>query len=185
MKKLSEDLKKMLAGLACQDASDYLSISEKMKVLGGSQNNQQKLPPSAGHASRPSTRRIAFISDGSGLHAPLDYAIDAGIRQNAQIDLLIHGTADSERISALLKKIKDAGVNCQRVQFDTDVTATDGIIEYIFKHPSLIYLIAKSDDDAARTLVEDLLPRYRRRIQVPVVLIEDQNTAGIARQSAA
>ena len=34
MKRLSDGLKKMLAGLAHQDAGEFLSMSEKMNVLG-------------------------------------------------------------------------------------------------------------------------------------------------------
>ena len=189
MTKLSEDLKKMLTGLAYQDAGDFLSIREKMEVLGNASENPGKQNTPA-HTietliggTRAATKRIAFISNGSGLGAPLDYAIDACLRQNAQIDLLIHGPADSENNSALENKIKNSGVRYQRIQLQ--VTAVSSIIEYIVKHPSLLYLIATPDDDVAKTLIEEVLPIRRRRIQVPVVLIEDQITSILPKQSAA
>jgi len=199
MAKLSEDLKRMLTGLAYQDAGDFLSRSEKMKVLNGS----SKTPTTASQANPIATlkkletdknetleaarmkagRHIAFISNGSGLGAPLDYAIDACLRQNAQIDLLIHGPADSENNSVLENKIKNSGVRYQRIQLQ--VTAVSSIIEYIVKHPSLLYLIAMPDDDVAKTLIEEVLPIRRRRIQVPVVLIKDQMTTDTLKQTAA
>ncbi|NOR43695.1 MAG: hypothetical protein GQ572_10195 [Gammaproteobacteria bacterium] len=189
MTTLSEDLKKMLTGLAYQDAGDFLSIREKMTVLGNGSENPGK-PNTPVHmletqisGTRAVTKRIAFISNGSGLGAPLDYAIDACLRQNAQIDLLIHGSADSEKTSALEKKIKNAGVRYQRIQLE--VTAVYGIVKYIAKHPSLLYLIAMPDDDVARVLIEEVLPGRRRRIQIPVVLIEDQILARLPEQSAA
>ena len=189
MTKLSEDLKKMLTGLAYQDAGDFLSIREKMKVLGNASENPGK-PNTPTHTietriggTRAATKRIAFISNGSGLGAPLDYAIDACLRQNAQIDLLIHGSAGSENTSALEKKIKNSGVSYQRIQLQ--VTAVNSIVDYIVKHPSLLYLIAMPDDDVVRVLIEEVLPSRRRRIQIPVVLIEDQTVASLPKQSAA
>jgi len=189
MTKLSEDLKKMLTGLAYQDAGDFLSIREKMNVLDNASENPGK-PNTAAHTletrmggTRVATKRIAFISNGSGLGAPLDYAIDAALRQNAQIDLLIHGPAGSEYSSALENKIKNSGVRYQRIQLQ--VTAVCSIVDYIVKHPSLLYLIAMPDDDVAKTLIEEVLPGRRRRIQIPVVLIEDQIIASLPKQSAA
>ncbi|MFV9614764.1 MAG: hypothetical protein ACNYZG_02355 [Gammaproteobacteria bacterium] len=184
MAKLSEDLKRILTGLAYQDAGDFLSIREKMKVLDNASDSREK-PAAALRMlkTRPATKRIAFISNGSGVGAPLDYAIDACLRQNAQIDLLIHGSADSKNILALEKKIKNSAVSYQRIQFEAN--AVDGIVDYIAVHPSLIYLIAMPDDDVARVLIEDVLPRRRRRIQIPIVLIEDQTASRLAKQSAA
>ncbi len=184
MTKLSKDLKRMLTGLAYQDAGDFLSISEKMKVLDNGADNRKKQKTILRKiATRPATKRIAFISNGRGLGAPLNYAIEACLRQNAQIDLLIHGTADSEKTSALGKKIKNSGVGYQQIQLE--VNAIDSIAEYIAKHPSLLYLIAMPDDDVARVLIEEVLPGRRRRIQIPVVLIEDQTVASLPKQSAA
>ena len=189
MTKLSEDLKRMLTGLAYQDAGDFLSIREKMKVLGSGSENRGKLtiPPRILETQIARTgaalRRIAFISNGRGIDAPLNYAIDACLRQKAQMDLLIYGSAASENTSALEKKIKNSGVIYQRIQLE--VTVVNSIVNYIDKHPSLLYLIAMPDDDVARVLVEDILPLRRRRIQIPVVLIEDQAVSRLAKQSAA
>ena len=184
MAKLSKDLKRMLTGLAYQDAGDFLSRSEKMKVLGnGSENRVKPMTTPRKLETRSVTKRIAFISDGRGLDAPLDYAIDACLRQNAQIDLLIHDAADMENTSALEKKIKNSGVSYQQIQLE--VTAVSSITDYMAKHPSLIYLIAMPDDDVARVLIEEVLPGRRRRTQIPVVLIEDQIASILPKQSAA
>jgi len=189
MAKLSEDLKRMLTGLAYQDAGDFLSRSEKIKVLGngtenpGKPNTPARMLETRIAGTRVATKCIAFISNGRGLGAPLDYAIDAALRQNAQIDLLIHGSAGSENTSALENKIKNSGVSYQRIQLQ--VTTVSSIVDYIVKHPSLLYLIAMPDDDVARVLIEEVLPGRRRRIQIPVVLIEDQTASRVPKQSAA
>lgn len=184
MAKLSEDLKRMLTGLAYQDAGDFLSRSEKIKVLDNGADYREKQKPILRKIeTRPATKRIAFISNGRGLGAPLDYAIEACLRQSAQIDLLIHGTADSENASALEKKIKNSAIGYQQIQLK--VNAVDSIVDYIASHPSLLYLIAMPDDDVARVFIEEILPRRKRRIQFPIVLIEDRRTSQFYKQSAA
>lgn len=122
MAKLSEELKKMLAGLAHQDAGEFLSMHDRMNVLGYGPGIREK--PLAAHRKvvrRPATKRIALISDGRGLGAPLDYAIDACLRQDAQIDLLTHGAIDTESISVLEKQVQQAGLDCQHIQLGKNV----------------------------------------------------------------
>jgi hypothetical protein len=185
MAKLSDDLKRMLAGLAHQDAGEFLSMHDKMKVLGYGPETREKPLAAAPRklVKRAATRRIALISDGRGVGAPLDYAIDACLRQDAQIDLLVHGAIDTESISALEKQVQQAGLDCQTIQLGVHVV--DDIVEYIFDHPSLIFLVAMPDDAAARVIIEEVIPKRGGRIPVPLVLIEGQSAARSSKQSAA
>jgi hypothetical protein len=184
MKILSNELKRILTGLAYQDAGEFLSMGDKMKVLGyGPKIREKPLAASRKVVTRPATKAIALISDGRGLGAPLDYAIDACLRQDARIDLLVHGVIDMESISVLEKRIQEAGLDCHRIQLGARVV--DGIVEYICNHPSLIFLVAMPDDAAARVLIEEVIPKRGGRIPVPLVLIEDQLAAKKYKQSAA
>ncbi|RKZ62947.1 MAG: hypothetical protein DRQ44_10525 [Gammaproteobacteria bacterium] len=198
MAKLSEDLKRMLTGLAYQDAGDFLSISEKMKVLNGS----SKTPKTDSHAKSVATpqktktakvetlhatnkvtpRHIAFISNGEGINAPLDYAIESSLRQNAQIDLLIHGAAGLDKVAALEKKIREAGVRFQQIQIGDN--AVESVVDYVVKQPSLIYIITTPTDTAAKALLENASAK-RNRIHVPFVLIKDEITPNTLEQTAA
>ena len=65
---------------------------------------------------KPTIHRIALISDGRGVGAPLDYAIDACSRQGAKIDLLLHGAIDAAKISSLENQIRAAGLDYHRIQ---------------------------------------------------------------------
>ncbi len=166
MTKLSDSLKQILSGLAYQDAGDYLPMRDKMKVLG--QDTESRLKPSVTKPSetrKPASRRIALISDGRGLGAPLDYVIDACSRQSAKIDLLIHGAVDTASISALENQIRLAGLEHHRIQLGVD--AVEGIVNYICNHHSLIFVVAMPDDGAAKTLVEEVIPKRGGRIPVP------------------
>jgi len=184
MKSLSNTLKKMLAGLAHQDAGEYLSAHEKMEILGYAQEPRKRSSEVYRNAAaRPVSKRIALISDGRGFGAPLDYTIDACLRQDAQIDLLVHGAIDTKSISSLEKQIQQAGLDCRHVRLGVHVV--DDIVEYIYHQPSLIFLVAMPDDTAARVLIEEVIPRHGGRIPVPLVLIEEKPTRTSVQKSAA
>ncbi|MGB5766670.1 MAG: hypothetical protein WBM38_08050 [Arenicellales bacterium] len=173
MKNLSKDLKRMLSALAYQDADDYLSMHEKMAVLGYETNAGGKsLKQHLKVIKRPKAKRIALISDGRGFGAPLDYAIDACLRQDAHIDLLFHGAIDTNSIAELEKRVKQAGIDYQRVQLGVNVI--DEIIDYIQHQRSLIFVVAMPDDAVAKTLIEEVIPKSGGRIPVPLVLIEEK-----------
>jgi len=184
MRKLNTHLKRILSGLAHQDAGEFLSMHDKMKIVGcGSETREQQSTAAAQMARRSVSKRIAFISDGSGFGAPLNYAIDASLRQDAQIDLLFHDVTDLASISALENQVREAGRDCQCIQLG--VTAVDSITEYIGNHSSLVFLVAMLDDSTARVLMEEVMPKCGSRIPVPLVLIEDQALARPHKQSAA
>ena len=180
MKKLTNELKRMLTGLAYQDAAEYLPMDNKMQALGyGAQPARQPSPAPL----KPATKRIALISDGRGLGAPLDYVIDACLRQHARIDLLVHGPVCTETLTALERQIERAGIAYVRMQLGGN--PVEGILEYICNHPSLIFLVAMPDDNAAKVLIEEVIPQRGGRMPVPLVLIEGQSLQRSQTQTAA
>jgi hypothetical protein len=184
MRKLSNSLKRILTGLAYQDAGEFLSTRDKMNVLGDTEEQAARTwKKSRIRNGRSNTRRIALITDGKGIGAALNYAIDVSQRQGAQIDLLIHGAVDVERISTMEKQIRAADVICNRIQLYAQ--AIEDLLRYITEHSSLMFLVASPDDSTARLLVEDIIPRRRSRITVPLVLIDDQSLANAQALTAA
>ncbi|MES9885009.1 MAG: hypothetical protein ABW185_29550 [Sedimenticola sp.] len=184
MAKLSDSLKQILSGLAYQDVEDYLSMHEKMKVLGqGTESGPKPSVTKPIQIRKPATHRIALISDGRGLGAPLDYVIDACSLQSAKIDLLIHGAVDTASIAALEKQIAMAGLQHHRIQLG--VNAVEDIVNYICNHSALIFMVAMPDDVTAKTLVEEVIPQRGGRISVPLVLIEDRPPMHSVKKSAA
>jgi hypothetical protein len=183
MKKLSDDLKRILTGLAYQDAGEFLSMRDKMKTLGGELENRPRPTPSRNTTRKSSTHCIAFISDGRGIGAPLAYAIEACSRLEAKLDLLIHGTTDTANICAIEREISAAGIGHQRIQLGT--LPTSGITSYIDSHPSLGFLVALQDDPAVKAFLEASSGRQRAHMATPLVLIEDRPTTRLTRRSAA
>jgi hypothetical protein len=184
MKRLSKELKRMLAGLAYQDAGDYLSTSNKSRLLGYADEKPAGAPmPRPIEAAAPTLRRIALVSDGRGEGAPLDYAVEAAQRQQAQVDLLLHGCADEQRISNFERRLKQAGVPYRCVRLAEPVL--DDLIDYIALQSSLLFLVAMPDDETARVLVEEVIPKRAKCISVPLVLIEAQQSTRSLKQSAA
>jgi len=184
MKKLSSDLKRALAALAHQDACDYLSMHDKMKVIGyGSEAEKQSFDSLHLVSNSFAKKRIAMISDGRGMGSPLDYAIDASKRQNADIDLLLHDEFDKSEISIIESHIREAGLQCQRIQLAEN--SIDKIIEYISRHPSLIFVVGMPDDSIARTLMEEIIPSPDHHIAIPLVLIDGMKSDKQGKQTAA
>ena len=107
-------------------------------------------------------KHIAFISNGEGMNAPLDYKIESSQRLNAQIDLLIQAAADLDKIAAVKK-----------------------VIDYVVKQSSLIFIIATPVDTVAKTLLEEVSPKDNNRIHVPFVLIKDEIVTSTLEQTAA
>jgi len=198
MAKLSEDLKRMLTGLAYQNAGDFLSRTEKMKVLDGGLKKSQvdtqvntqvkstvtlQKVKTCNVETMAAVKHIALINNGEGINASLDYAIESSLRQNAQIDLLIHGATDLDKVAALEKKIQDAGVYSQKIQIEGN--KVDSIIDYVAKQPSLIFIIATPDDAVAKALIEEVSAKRSNRVHVPFVLIKDEITVSALTQTAA
>lgn len=184
MTKLSDSLKRALSGLAYQDAGEFLPMHEKMKMLGMTQEAKGMRASSAPSATRkPAIHRIALISDGRGEGAPIEYVIEACLRQNARIDLLTHGTVDTARISSLENQIRAAGLDYHRIQLG--VNPIDDIVNYINNYPALDFLVAMPDDEVAKVLIEEEIPKRGGRICVPLVLIEDRSLRPSVKQSAA
>jgi len=184
MKQLSSDLKRMLSGLACQDAGEFQTIDVKMAVLGYGQPVRRSSSPSSRPLPlRPPARRIALVSDGRGRGAPLDFAIDTAQRQQAVVDLLVHGVQDEESIAALEQRLQDAGVAGRRVALG--IPAADGIVAYMGTYSFLIYLVAMPDDGPAKQLIEQVWPGRSSHMPVPVVLVEDCASLQLPSRSAA
>lgn len=184
MKKLSKDIKRALAALAHQDAGDFLSMNEKMEVIGyGNESGEKPLRSPQLVSSSFVKKRIAVICDGSDLNFPIGYTIDACKRQNADIDLLLHGEFDRSGISVIESHICEAGIQSQRVHLGDN--AINKIIEYISQNPSLIFMTGTPDNSIARELMEEVIPSAEQHISVPLVLIDEKKTIETAKQSAA
>lgn len=184
MMKLTEELKRMLSGLAYQDAGEFLTMQDKMEALGhGPASSADPAAPRRSAPKRAPARRIGLVSDGRGLGAPLEYVIDAAKRQNARVDLLTHGTFDARHVDALKVRIATEHLECQEIRLGVD--PVEDIVGYICNHPSLVFLVAMPDDNAARVLVEEVIPRRGGRVPVPLVLIEAHKERRQGKLSAA
>jgi hypothetical protein len=170
MQRLSDSLKKMLAGLAFQDAGDYLSLREKTKALGIEAKVSANTSAETISAT-PSTRRhIALISDGQNAEATLNYAIDTSKRQQAAVDLLIPGGSDKTAITSLEEKLRKNSIAYRCIPLAGQ--EVDSVMKHIDQQTNLLYLIAMSGDPLAQQLLEAMSTRPGKRMQVPIVLIE-------------
>jgi hypothetical protein len=179
MKTLSDDLKRILSGLAHQSAGEFLPMREKMKAFESEAGlEDQPGSPRRGTARRAATPRVALICDGNLPGAPLEYAMDAASRQGATIDLLVHGASSMETLSALETQVRTAGHECRRIQLD--LNAVDALANYARNSASLLFLVAATDNSVVKTLMEEVIPQRGGRLPVPLVLIENRPAASAA-----
>ena len=184
MKRLTQDLKRMLAGLAYQDAGEYLSTQDKSRLLGNTESTTDTTPVRKPvEMQLPTRRHIALISDGRGDGAPLDYAIEAAQRQQAQIDLLLHGPTDDKRIANFERRLQQTAIPYRCIWLVEPML--NDLVDYMTQQTSLIFVVAMPDDDMARTLVEEVIPNRADRVSVPLVLIEAKQRSQSPKQSAA
>jgi len=173
MKKLTEDLKRMLDGLASQDAGDYLSMDEKLRRIGRHAGSDvQHAEQSAVLQPTGTPRRIAVVINKGSTDAAFSHALQACQRLDAHLDLLLLGPVSRERVAQLEVAIRRAGVAFQSVYMTGPVA--HGVAEYTKRHYSLIYLVAAVDDPDIAEMVEEVQPARRGYLPVPLVLIGDK-----------
>ncbi|WP_456407384.1 hypothetical protein [Thiolapillus sp.] len=184
MKNFANDLKKIFTGFHHELNADYLSTHEKIQLLGGENKADTAQRPTKQQASpqQEIARRVAIVTDGLGLEAPLDYAIEASDNQYTQIDLLIHGAMDNSKISIMEQRVQQAGLACQRIQLGAN--AVEHLMDYIRRQSSLLFVVAKPDDSIARNLMYKASSKGIHRMYIPLVLIED-NKPRLSSESAA
>ena len=184
MKKLSDALKRMLTGLAYQDAGEFLTTHQKWQTLNSGRRAEKPSPSvQPAVARRPSARRVALISDGRNADGAFDFALQACHRQGAQLELFLHGPVRATDIAALVRRVQREGLVCRRIVLSGN--PANAILAHMEKQLSLLYLVASPDDAAARELVEKLaLARGKRHLAVPLVLIEDRPKERLAAACA-
>ena len=173
MKKLSDDIRRMMDGLAHQDAADYLSMRDKYRELGIGPRQDRELTETGGRNPR---RRVALVSDGRDTGAHIDYAIDACRRQRAGLDIVLHGKAAMNKAGAnrLLERVRGLGIDAGLVTLDG--STVQALNDYVAQRPSLLLLVAEAGDALSRAFTESAMSRSQR-LYVPMVMIEDRGEA--------
>ena len=173
MKKLTEDLKRMLDGLASQDAGDYLPMGEKLQRIGWHAGHDVH------HAEQPAVpqptgtvRRIAVVINKGSTDAAFSHALQACQRLDAHLDLLLFGPVSRERVAQLGTAIRRTGVAFRTVYMTGPVA--QGVADYTQQHFSLIYLVAAVDDPDIAEMLEQVQPARRGYLPVPLVLTGDK-----------
>jgi len=183
MKKLTDDLKRMLAGLACQDAGDYRTLEEKLRQIGQS---DQTDTPRAANTDAPHTpatpRRVAVVINKGSTQAAFDHALQACQRLGAHLDLLLSGPANRDRVVQLEAAVQRAGVASRAIYLSGPVAR--GIADYAEQHYSLLYIVAALDDPDLAEMIEEALPARRRYLPVPLVLVGNKPSKPLAVASA-
>jgi hypothetical protein len=183
MKKLTEDLKRMLEGLAFQDAGDYLSMDEKLRRIA---HPDQSGAPGDANAAAPHTSAIpghvAVVINKGTMEAAFAHALQSCRRLGAHLALLLSGPSSRERMVQLEAEVKRAGVAFQTIYLSGAVAS--GIADYAGQQHSLIYMVAALDDPDIAEMVEEAPPARRKYLPVPLVLVGNKPEQRMAAAGA-
>lgn len=181
MKKLTEDLKRMLDGLAFQDAADYLSMDEKLRKID--RPGQADSPVAATTVvPRATPGRVAVVINKGSTEAALAHALQSCQRLGAHLDLLLSGPSSRERMLQLEAAVQRAGVAFQSIYLSGPVAS--GIADYAGQKHSLIYIVAALDDPDIAEMVEEAPPTRRKYLPVPLVLVGNKPEQRLAAAGA-
>ena len=167
MKRLTEDLKRMLNALALQDAGDFLPMRDKMHALNGG-----VLPPQG------EARRVALLSDGRDSNEALHYALNACGNQQASLDLVLYGEARNQ-VEELRQQLQGSAIAYEIILLGKQSVASLG--DYLNSRHSLTYLVASADDPLALELTKESSPHLGGRLHLPMVLVDRSPQSGISR----
>lgn len=184
MKKLTEDLKRMLTGLAYQNAGEMLPMHDKLKAFGVEIEPKVEPKHVVSNAARvlrplPTRKRIAIISDGYGVENLIDYALHTFSWFGAQFDLLFHGPADSKWADDVMRQLRRKGVVYHRVEL-SDNTVKD-IAAYIQNQHLLLYILAQPNDLVVNELMKEEALKKGMQPAIPMVLIEHSSAMQLRR----
>ena len=183
MKKLTEDLKRMLDGLANQDAGEFLPMDAKLQhVIGDSHPEKSVAGQTTAAQPRAATRRIAVVINKGSTEAAFRHALQASQRLETHLDLLLCGPVSRERVQQLEAAARRAGVSFRSIYLSGPVAR--GVADYTGQYFSLIYVVAPVDDPDMAEMIEETLPARRRYLPVPLVLVGNKPSQPVAAASA-
>jgi len=170
-----KSLKKIMDGLSVQYADDYLSSSDKSRVL-------DNLPPHPRNVVYPiiknvhlphkpenEKKHIAMLCNDSTNQNVLDYVL--GNADNCSVDILYHGTHNIIPSESFYMKARssfsDNDIDISIVKLIND--SIDDVKEYLITHRSLQYLVTDSHDNLISTFLKN--KAITQHLQIPIVLI--------------
>ena len=172
LKRLTKIMKQMLNGLAAQDAGEYLTMNQKLQVLGLPIDPATNISSDGAKvvmSSKIPLSRVALLNDERDPGAALQFAFEACKRQSAELDIVQHGP-DTTNSTSMATEAKQFGIACELIQLGSG--GVDSLAEYISSRRGLVYLVTASDDHLALTLSEQFVPRKWGYMHVPMVMVD-------------
>ena len=169
MKQLTDDLKRILAGLAFQESGEFLTTDQKLDVLGASRGVQGF---AVKETSRLVPKRVSVLSNEHGEFRILDQVIDDCRQLHAQLDLLmVNENVNHHKLNTIETTLRCAGIHFQLVALQGQVA--EAIAEYIHEHPSVTFLAAEKGNEFIENLVKEVESALGGYLPMPMVYIKE------------
>ncbi|MFK5949979.1 MAG: hypothetical protein QM500_14545 [Methylococcales bacterium] len=171
---LTQDIKRMLSALAYQDASEFLSSTEKLKILNA---DVKVLKKCTGKLIKPTVEIpiVTIIFDGNISETLVNYVLNnSTYLENTKFDILAYGDAEnlSKQTDILHQRLINAGKSVSVTTLMGDAFAL--FKKYIKLNHFLRCVIATEQDLLVRQLT--LISNHHHLVmQLPLILIHDSS----------
>lgn len=170
-----ESMKKILNGLSAQYADDYLSSSDKERILSNRPSDSRSIIHSIrSKIIQPKElidekRHIAMLCNDTTNQNVINYIL--GNANECSIDILYHGAhkiiPEKSFYTQARTSFSDNKVDVSIVKLIND--SIDDVKDYLMNHRSLQYLVTDSHDQLMSSFLNN--KAITRQLQIPIVLI--------------
>lgn len=173
--KLSQDMKRMLDALAYANAGDYLSLSQKSRVLAGAKTSPTAADPQTSHGTRPQVGLYL----GSELSADaMQYVAQtcARLRYGLTVLTFLSEGEVQELLTPLRPMLDAAGIELRLVVLSGEPPAA--LVSALRRRPEVAFLVCNE----AGYLAHGMLSGNRRNSGMPVPVVMVAAREGVAAQ---
>lgn len=167
---MKESIKKIFNGLSSQYAGEYLSASDKDRVLSNCpiENRTLKKTPSIS-LKNDGKNHIALLCNDRTNTSVLSYVL--GNASNCSVDIIFHGLHQKTETESFYKQARTSfsenKIDIRLVKLIND--SVNDVKNYLQNHRTLQYLVTDSHD----LLITEFLKNknIQKQVNVPIVLI--------------
>ncbi len=183
MTPLTNALKKMLNGLAHEDAGEYLTPRQKSAYLQNTTMNvvnSDDLPPVLSEKAVKNTRRRVAMYMGSTLPSKMmDYVIETCSSLDHDLSVLTFetGAVSSALLEPYVKQLEERGIALEAVKLSGE--PIPGLARYLRSHSEIAFMACKDTGYLGRSYINGT--QVKNALPVPVVVVVVDPKAAEAR----
>ncbi|SCZ65726.1 hypothetical protein [Thiohalomonas denitrificans] len=166
MKRITEDLRRALAAMACSEAGEFLSPLQKASVL-----DSRKRSPAAVAVNRSHLRgrRLALATGGTGSPRAFDYALQCCRQLEAALDVISLNECIYEMDPSRSAELQAHGIQWRSLALDGE--PLNALAGYLRNNVQPLFLVADETGFPATELLTGRVKKALWPSHIPLVVI--------------